>query len=70
MASSVQGFLSLHIVRAAPDHYILVIFGEDPGALDRLAAQVGSTWMKDNVVPLLGAPPERHVGPLVATSSP
>jgi len=67
-ASTISGFLGLHIIQAAPDHFILVIFGEDAQALDRLATEVGSPWMTANVVPLLASPPERHLGPLVATT--
>lgn len=68
-ARSVDGFLGLHIIQAAADHFILVIFGEDAHALDRVATEVGSPWMMANVVPLLASPPERYLGPLVVTTT-
>jgi hypothetical protein len=67
-ARSIEGFRGLHIVEAAPDHFILVILADGTEVLDRVATEVGSPWMLDNVVPLLAAPPERHLGPLVATT--
>jgi hypothetical protein len=69
-ARDIEGFLGLHIVQAAPDHFILIITGETPEVLDRVATEVGSPWMVAHVVPLLASPPERHIGPLVATSDP
>jgi hypothetical protein len=52
----------------APDHFILIIVGEDAEALDRVATEVGSPWMMTHVVHLLVSSPERHIGPLVATT--
>jgi hypothetical protein len=68
LAREIEGFRGLHIVQAAPDHFILIIMGESPEVLDRVATEVGSPWMMAHVVPLLAAPPERHVGPLVTTT--
>jgi hypothetical protein len=67
-ARKIEGFRGLQIVQAAPDHFILIITGDSPDVLDRVATEVGSPWMTAHVVPLLASPPERHVGPLVATS--
>jgi len=64
-----EGILGLHIVQVTPDHFILVILGDDTDAIDRFATDVGSPWMTDHVVPLLASPPERHLGPLVATTT-
>jgi hypothetical protein len=69
-ARQIEGFRGLHVVQAAPDHFILIILGDTPEVIDRVATEVGSPWMMANVVPLLAAPPERHVGPLVATAGP
>ena len=63
-----EGIGGLHIVQVTPDHFILVILGDDIEVLDKFAAEVGSPWMVEHVVPLLASPPERHVGPLVATT--
>jgi hypothetical protein len=67
-ARDIEGFRGLHVVQVAPDQFILIITGDSPEVLDRVAAEVGSPWMITNVVPLLASPPERHVGPIVATS--
>jgi hypothetical protein len=67
-AREIDGFRGLHVVQVAPDHFILIISGDTPEVLDRVASEVGSPWMVEHVVPLLASPPERHVGPLVATS--
>jgi hypothetical protein len=63
-----EGVAGLHIVQVTPDHFILIILGDDTEALDRFADEVGSPWMMEHVVPLLASPPERHLGPLVATT--
>jgi hypothetical protein len=62
-----EGIGGLHIVQVTPDHFILVILGDDADLLDKFASKVGSPWMME-VEPLLTSPPERHVGPLVATT--
>jgi hypothetical protein len=63
-----EGIHGLHIVQVTPDHFILVILGDDADVLDRFAVKVGSPWMMEHVVPLLASPPERHLGGLVATT--
>ena len=55
-AREIEGFRGLHIVQAAPDHFILIITGDDPEVLDRVATEVGSPWMTAHVVPLLASP--------------
>jgi hypothetical protein len=67
-ARAIEGFRGLHVVQVAPDHFVLIITGDDLEVLDRVANEVGSPWMMTHVVPLLASPPERHVGPVVATS--
>ena len=66
---AIPGFASLHIVQVAADHVVLVITGDDAQTLDRLATEVGTPWMRDNVIPLLAGPPERHIGPIIASAS-
>jgi len=39
-------------------------------ALDQIATEIGSPWMRENVVPLPAGPPERHIGPNIASSGP
>jgi hypothetical protein len=67
-ARKIDGFRALHVVQVGPDHFILIITGDTPEVLDRVASEVGSPWMVEHVVPLLASPPERHIGSLVATS--
>ncbi|HSZ35447.1 MAG TPA: hypothetical protein VK773_00025 [Acidimicrobiales bacterium] len=67
-ARKIEGFRGLDVVQVAPDHFILIITGDTPEVLDRLATEIGSSWMTTHVVPLLASPPERHVGTVVATS--
>jgi hypothetical protein len=45
-----------------------VILGDTVDVLDRVATEVGSPWMLANVVSLLAAPPEHHIGPVIASS--
>ena len=63
-----DGIHGLHILQVAPDHFILVILGDDAETIDRFATEVGSPWMMDHVVPVLASPPERSIGPLVVTT--
>jgi hypothetical protein len=47
---------------------MLVIVGESAEAVERVATEVGSPWMRTNVVPLLASPPDRHIGPIIAST--
>jgi hypothetical protein len=67
-ARGIEGFRGLHVIQVARDHFILIIVGEDAEALDRVATEVGSPCMMTHVVHLLASPPDRHIGPLVATT--
>jgi hypothetical protein len=65
---AIDGFEGLQIVQSSETEVVLLIFATTVEVLDRLATEVGSPWMGANVVPLLDGPPERHVGPVVASS--
>jgi hypothetical protein len=41
---------------------------DSPETLERIATDIGSPWMRANVVPLLAGPPQRSVGPVLAGS--
>lgn len=69
-ARRIEGFRGLHVMQVAPDHFVLIIIGDTPAVLDKVATEVGSPWMMTHVVPLLASPPERHVGQLVTTTEP
>jgi hypothetical protein len=64
----IEGFRAFHVVQVGEDHAILIILGETPDVLNRVATEVGSPWMRANIVPRLAAAPERHIGPVVASS--
>ena len=65
---AIDGFQEFLVVQASETEAILVILGDDVDVLNRIATEVGSPWMVANVVPLLAAPPERHIGPIIARS--
>jgi hypothetical protein len=47
---------------------VLLITGDDAAVLDRVATEVGTPWMREHVVPLLAEPPDRHLGPVIASA--
>lgn len=65
---AVDGFQGFHVVQTSPTEVTLVILAVDADTLDRIATEVGSPWMRANVIPLLAAPPNRQVGPVLASS--
>jgi hypothetical protein len=65
---AIDGFEALHIVQTADNEVILIILADTVETLDRLATEVGSPWMSAHVVPLLAGPPQRHIGPVIASS--
>ncbi len=66
---AIDGFDSFQIVHSGENEAVLLIFADTTETLDRVATEVGSPWMMEHVVPLLSGPPERHIGPVVATSA-
>jgi hypothetical protein len=65
---AIDGFKGFHLVQTSETEAILVIFGDDADTLDRIATEVGSPWMRANVVPQPASPPERHLGQVVASA--
>jgi hypothetical protein len=65
---SIEGFRAFHVVQVADDHAILIIIGDTPEALNKVATEVGSPWMSANILPLLAAQPERHIGSFLVSS--
>lgn len=47
-------------------HAILVLTFPDLETEQRISSEIGGPWMRENVVPLLAAPPERSSGTLLA----
>ena len=64
---AIDGFEGVQIVQASETEVVLLIFGDSVEAADRIATEVGSPWMAANVVPLLAVPPDRHIGPVIAS---
>ena len=62
-----EGFQGFRVVQIAEAQVMLVIFADTPEALDRMASELGDSWMGGNVTPLLDGPPDRRIGPIIAT---
>ena len=65
---AIEGFGGFHVIQTSDTDVVLVIFGDDVDALNRVATEIGSPWMTANVAPLLAGPPDRHIGPTIASS--
>ena len=65
---AIDGFQDLHVIQTSDRDVVLVVLADDVDTLNRLATEVGSPWMTANVLPLLASPPERHIGPTIASS--
>lgn len=63
----VDGFAGFHVVQTSPTEVTLVILAVDAETLDRIATEVGSPWMRAHVLPLLAGPPDRRIGPVLAS---
>jgi hypothetical protein len=66
---ALPGFQAFRVVQIADDQVMLVIFADTAETLDRMAGQLGNSWMGANVVPLLDGTPERRIGPIIASVS-
>ena len=64
----VAGFQGLHVVRTGETEIVLIILADSAAILDDIATRIGSPWMVEHVVPLLAAPPQRHLGEVVASA--
>jgi hypothetical protein len=67
---AVEGFRGLEVTQTSEHDVILVILGDSVEVLDQIATEIGSPWMRENVVPLLAGPPDRHIGPSIVSSGP
>ena len=66
--AAIEGFVGVQVVQTGPTDVTLLIFADDEATLDRIATEVGSPWMREHVVPLLAAPPDRRLGPVLVSS--
>lgn len=66
---AIEGFQGFRVVQVADDQVVLVIFADTAEDLDGMAAALGDAWMGVHVAPLLSGPPERRIGPIIASVS-
>jgi len=66
---AIDGFEGLQVVHTGEREVTLGILADEVGTLDRIATEVGSPWMVANVVPLLAGPPDRRIGPTLASGA-
>ncbi len=64
---TIEGFQGFRVVQVADDQVVLVIFADAAEVLDRMATELGNTWMGANVAPLLDGGPERRIGPVIGS---
>ena len=64
---ALEGFQGFRAVQVADDQVVLVIFADTADVLDRIATDLGNAWMGANVAPFLAAPPDRRIGPIIAS---
>jgi hypothetical protein len=66
---AIEGFQGFRIVQVADDQVMMVIFADTAECLDRMASDLGNSWMGANVAPLLDGPPDRRIGQIIASVS-
>jgi hypothetical protein len=66
---AIEGFQGFRVVQVADDQVVLVIFADAAETLDRIATQLGNTWMSTNVAPLLDGATDRRIGPVIGSVS-
>lgn len=66
-AAEIEGLQAFHVLRVSEDELVVLVIGDSEEALDRMRAEVGNAWMRENVVPHAAAPPERVVGEAVVS---
>lgn len=62
------GGLSASLIQEDERHATLVLSFPDLETEERVKSEIGGPWMKEHVVPLLAAPPDRSSGVVVAGS--
>ncbi len=67
---AITSFRGFHMIQISDRHVILIIMADTVQALDKIATEVGSPWMLAHVVPFLDRPPQRHIGPTIASVVP
>jgi hypothetical protein len=62
------GCREAHVVQTGERELMLVIVFENAEQAAAVTESVGSPWMRERVVALLGAPTDRRTGPVVAST--
>ena len=60
------GGRSARVAKVDDTHLILLLEFDSTDAADQISRDVGGPWMREHVVPLLSAPPERTVCEVLA----
>jgi hypothetical protein len=63
------GAMRAQVVRIDDTHLVLVLEFASAADADRVAQEVGGSWMRQHILPLLARDPERSVGEVVAAGS-
>jgi len=66
-AARIDGLRAFHVLRVGDDELVVLVIGDSEDALDRMRAEIGNDWMRENVVPHVAAPPDRMVGEAVVS---
>jgi hypothetical protein len=62
------GGRSARVAQVDDSHLILLLEFNSADDADRISRDVGGPWMRDHVVPLLSAPPERTICRVLAAA--
>lgn len=67
LMKQIAGFETFYAIEVSPDEMVLVIVADTAETLDRIATEVGNSWMREHVAPHLAEPPSRQIGRIVAS---
>ncbi len=62
------GGLAAHVAKVDERHLILILLFAVPEDADRISREVGGSWMREHILPLLARDTERSVGEVVASA--
>jgi len=63
------GALSARVAKVDERHLVLILDFPTAEDADRVAREVGGTWMREHIRPLLAGDTERSVGEVIASAS-
>ncbi len=59
--AEIPGIRAFHVLRAGAEELVVLILADDADSIERMRAEIGDAWMRENVVPHLAGPTERVV---------